>query len=493
MMCRRVVLMALGVCLAVVAAGCGPAAEEAVEATGKVPITCASDDAKAAYLTGRGLQENLRATESRQHFQRAAEIDPGFTLAHLALANTATTNAEFFDSLGRASEVSAAASAGERLMVDANLAGVNGEPELQQQLLEELVATYPEDERAHQLAGIFYSGRQEYDRGIEHYRRAIEINPEFAPAYNQLGYALRFAGDSAGAEEAFKRYIELIPNEANPYDSYAELLMKMGRFDESIVQYEKALEQNPEFIASYVGIANNRMFMGEFDGARETLATLEARARNDAERRQACTWRSRSYVLEGDFDQALAEIQRRYDIAAETDDLGAMSADVNLMGDILLHAGRPDEAAAKYAEAVELSNRSTATDEVKEAVRRNHVADLARVALATGDLETAAEKAAEYRGLVEVHQVPFEVWQSHELFGLLALAQGGYESAVEQLRQANRLDARVLLAEAKALWEAGDDDAAREVCSQAAHLNALNQAPQNYAFVRNEALALLEQ
>ncbi len=489
----RVVTTSLGVCLAVIAAGCGQAPEEAVEATGKVPITCASDDARDAYLTGRGLFENLRVTDSRQYFQRAAEIDPGFTLAHLALANTATTNTGFFEALGRASEVSSGASAGERLMVDATLAGVNGEPELQQQLLEELVASYPEDERAHQLAGIFYSGRQEYDRGIKHYRRATEINPDFAPTYNQLGYALRFAGDNAGAEEAFQRYIELIPNEANPYDSYAELLMKMGRFDESIVQYQKALEQNPEFIASYVGIANNQMFMGEFDSARETLATLESRARTDAERRQACTWRSRSYVLEGDFEKALAEIQRRYDIAAETNDLGAMSGDFNLMGDILLHAGRPDEAAAKYTESVALSNNSVATDEVKEAVRRNHVADVVRVSLARADIDAAAEKAAEYRQQVDVHQIPFEMWQSHELFGLIALAQGEPEAAVEELQQANRLDARVLLAEAKALWAAGDDEAAREVCTRAAHLNALNQAPQNYAFARAEALAMLEQ
>jgi tetratricopeptide (TPR) repeat protein len=485
--------MSMGVCLAVIAAGCGAAPEEAAGEAGKVPITCASDDARSAYLTGRELQENLRATDSRQHFQRASEIDPGFALAHLALANTATTNTEFFEALARASEVSGNASAGERLMVDALLAGVNSEPELQKQLLEELVATYPEDERAHQLAGIFFFGRQEYDRAIEHHRRSTEINPEFAPAYNQLGYAMRFAGDYAGAEQAFQRYIELIPGEPNPYDSYAELLMKMGRFDESIVQYERALEQNPEFIASYVGIANNQMFKGEFDGARNTLALLESRARTDAERRQACTWLSRSFVLEGDFENALAEIQRRYDIAAETDDLGAMSADVNLMGDILLHAGRADEAAPKYTESVALSNRSVATEEAKEAVRRNHIADVVRVSLAQGDIDAAAEKAAEYRQQVEVHQIPFEMWQSHELFGLIALARSEYQAAVEELQRANRQDARVLLAEAKALWGAGDDENARDVCSRAAHLNALNQVPQNYAFARSEALALLEQ
>jgi tetratricopeptide (TPR) repeat protein len=430
----RGVRTALGLCLAVIAAGCGPAPEKAVEETGKVPITCASGEARSAYLTGRELQENLRPTDARQHFRQAAEIDPEFTLAHLALANSAPTNAEFFEALERASQVSADASAGERLMVDANLAGVNGEPELQHQLLQELIAAYPEDERARQLAGNFYFfTRQEYDRAVEQYRRATEINPDFAPAYNLLGYGLRFMDDYAGAEAAFKRYIELIPDEPNPYDSYAELLMKMGRFDESIEQYQRALEQDPNFIASYVGIANNQILLGEYDQARATLARLEAQARTDGERRQACTWASRTYVHEGDPERALAEVQRRYDVAAATDDFGAMSADANLMGDILLHFGRPDEAVQKYDEAVELSERSVSTDEVKETVRRNHIADLVRVALARGDLDTAVAQAAAYRQQVELHQIPFEVWQSHELFGLIALAEGEHRMAIEEL------------------------------------------------------------
>jgi len=489
----RVVMSVLMVTLAGAVAGCGRAARETVQTAGKVPITCASEDARAAYLTGRELQENLRATDSRRHFQRAVEIDPGFALARLALANTAPTNAEFFAELGKASRLAGDASSGERLMIRANAAGVNGEPEMQEQLLQELIAAYPEDERVQQLAGNFYFfTRQEYDRAIEHYRRATDINPDFAPAYNLLGYGLRFEGDYAGAEKAFQRYIELIPEEPNPYDSYAELLMKMGRFDESIEQYRLALDRDSNFIGSYIGIANDQIFKGEFDGARETLDDLESRARSDGERRQACTWKAFSYLHEGDAEGALGEVRRRYEVAARTEDLGAMAADVNLMADILLDAGHADEAQAKYDEAVGLSDRSAATDEAKEGVRRNHVADLVRVALARGDLDAAAEQAAAYRQQVEAHQIPFELWQSHELDGLIALARGDARGAIDELRRANRQDARVLLAEAKALWAAGDDQEARAVCSRAANLNALNQAPQSYAFARPEALALLE-
>jgi tetratricopeptide (TPR) repeat protein len=63
----------------------------------------------------------------------------------------------------------------------------------------------------------------------------------YSTAFNILGYAYRQDGNYNDAEAAFKKYIELIPNDPNPYDSYAELLLKMGRFDEAITQYKKAL------------------------------------------------------------------------------------------------------------------------------------------------------------------------------------------------------------------------------------------------------------
>ena len=45
--------------------------------------------------------------------------------------------------------------------------------------------------------------------------------------------------------------------------------MKMGRFDESIKAYEKALSIDPNFVNSYVGIGNDYLAMGKTEqGAR---------------------------------------------------------------------------------------------------------------------------------------------------------------------------------------------------------------------------------
>jgi tetratricopeptide (TPR) repeat protein len=264
--------------------------------------------------------------------------------------------------------------------------------------------------------------------------------------------------------------------------------MKLGRFEESIASYERALDVDPNFTPSYVGIANNLMFTGRFDEARAVTARLEAVARTDAERRQVCTWNAASFLYQDDFDAALAEIQRRFDIAAATDDQPTMSGDLNAMGDIMLRMGRFDDAARRYLEAVEMMRGSVATDEIKLQTARNQFYDMARVALWKGDVAAAAEQAIAYRQAVEEHGIPFELRQSSKLDGMVALANGDFEAALEDLTRASDQDPQTWLLRARAYAAAGDLDTAREACAQAINFN---QPVYNLALVRNTAVEVM--
>jgi tetratricopeptide (TPR) repeat protein len=455
----------------------------------KVPITTTSDEARAAYLHGRDLYEALRFTDAHQYFVSATELDPNFALAWMAAANTSPSAQEFFAALRHATANAAGASDGEQMMIGALEAGVNADPGTQLSLLQSLVAAYPGDERAHNALGIFLLGQQKYEAAAAEYRKAIVINPEFPQPYNQLGYALRFTGEYDAAEQAFKRYIELIPDQPNPYDSYAELLMKMGRYEESIQSYEKALAVEPTFIASYIGIAHDLLFMDRPEDARAALLRIEGVARTGGELRQMHTWMAAAYLHQGDFEGALGEVQRRYDLAAETDDRPAMSGDLNLMGTILLWAGSPGQAAVKYGESVAMMESSDATDDIKEGVRRNHLFDTARVALRQGDIAAAADLAAAYGEAVAEHNVRFELQQSHQLEGMLDLAADEPKAALFELANANQQNPEVLLLNALAFAAAGDHDAALAACRQVVDFNQLSF---NLAFVRGEARAMLE-
>jgi tetratricopeptide (TPR) repeat protein len=454
----------------------------------RIPITTSSDEARQLYLKGRDLAEKLRATDARPLFEQAAAKDPTFALAQLGLAQTAGTAKEFFAATAKAVELSAKASEPERLLICAVDAGAKGEPARQQDCLTKLVQAVPGDERAHNQLGQALFGRQDYPAAIAAYKKATSINPQFSQPYNQMGYAYRFMGQYPEAEQAFKKYIELIPGDPNPYDSYAELLMKTGRFEESIKNYEKALAVDRNFIASHIGIGNNYVFLGKPEEARKSYAKLAAVARNDGEKLQAHFWSAMSYVHEGATDKALAEVEKMAAIDQAGKDLVALSGAQNQMGDILLEAGRIDEAAKRYQEQVATIDKADAPAQVKEATHRQARFDEARVALARHDVAGAKAKAAAYAAAVAVHKVPFEVRQTHELAGRIALEEKKGAAAVAELAQANQQDPRVLYLLAVAHQAAGDPVKAKQAGVQAADFNGLSP---NYGYVRGKAKAMV--
>jgi tetratricopeptide (TPR) repeat protein len=228
--------------------------------------------------------------------------------------------------------------------------------------------------------------------------------------------------------------------------------------------------------------------MGRGEEARKTFGKLAGVARNDGEKRLALFWTAVSLVHEGATDKALAEIQKMAAISEADKDLATVSGDLNTMGDILLEAGQPEKALAKYKEQVATMEKASVPAEVKEATRRNALFDEARVALARNDLVTAKARAEAYATQVAARKIPFEMRQQHELAGRIALAEKNHAAAVEELQQANQQDPRVFYLLAVALQGKGDAGKAREVAARAADFNGLAV---NYAYVRAKAKEML--
>ncbi len=287
------------------------------------------------------------------------------------------------------------------------------------------------------------------------------------------------------AERAFKKYIELIPGDPNPYDSYAELLMKMGRFDESIAMYQKALATDPNFGPSHIGIATNLMLQGKHDAARAETWKLHQAARNDGDRRGALFTAAVIYADEGKFEQALAELKKEYAVAEKINDAAAMSADVVAMGDVLLEAGKTEEARKRYLQAVELVQQSDLSQEVKDNTQLVHHYNLGRVAARSGDLPGAKQHAATYLKGATAKKNDAQTKQAHELMGTIALGEKNYDQAIAELNQGNQQDAYTLYRMAWAYQEKGDEAKAGALFQKVANQNTLPAL--NYSFVRAKA------
>jgi tetratricopeptide (TPR) repeat protein len=487
----RVVLLALAVAWS---GGCQPGQESDVgtesDTVRKIPVTTTSQRARRAFLEGRQLAEDLKVTEARPFFQRAVALDPSFAQAWLALATSAGTAQDFFAALKKAVERADRVSAGERHMILGLEAGANSDLVAQYEHYRALVRLYPQDERARLLLGTYFFGRQEYDAAIEQFQRATAINREFAPAFNQLGYAYRFAGRYEEAEAALQRYIELLPDQPNPYDSYAELMMKEGRFEESIRNYRIALEKDPQFLISYRGIGYNQLLMGRYDQARETLADYLSLARNDGERRQALFWTAVSYLDQGESAKALRVLEQRARLAAAAGDVATQSGDAVTIGIVLMEAGDLQAARERFDESADLVRRADVSADVRATALRNLAYQHTLLALRGGDLQAAVEAMQDYAEGVAKVNVPFEVRRLHELRGRIAWARHDASTARHELELANPRDPRALYLLAQVCADQGDRSAAERYARLAAEFNAFSF---NYAFVRADARKLLQE
>lgn len=452
---------------------------------GKIPITTSSEEARKEFLTGRDLSERLLAQESLPHFDKALALDPEFASAELARAVSSPTTKEFFEHQKKAVSLASKASNGEKLLIMANEAGANGVTEIQKEYLDQLVAAYPNDERAQFTLGNYYFAQQELDQALAHYKKATEIAPSYSQVYNLLGYCYRQKGDYANSEESFKKYVQLIPNDPNPYDSYAELLLKMGRYDESIAQYRKALSIDSHFNPSRFGISADYMYSGKPQEAAAELQAMADQARNDGELRTALFGMAVLASDQGKFDQALAAIDKEFAVAEKKGDTASMAADLQAKARILEQMQKFDAAAKEFDRSLQLVEDSNLSQELKNNATLQHHFNAASLAIGKKDLAAAKSHAEEFRKGAEARKNDAQLKQAHELAGRIALAEKDNAKAITELEQSNLQNPQNLYRLSQAYRGNGDAAKAQEYLKKAAEFNSLPAL--NYAFIREKA------
>ncbi len=467
-----------------------PMAEAPSAAPERVPTTTASEEALAFFNTGMALANNLRLVEARRHFRQALEKDPEFALAYVMLANTAQSAEDFWNASAEAQALVDKVSPGEQLIIKAQAAAGRNDQAAQLDYLNQLVAMHPKDERTHFQLANYYAGVQDNTAAIMHYGHATTIKPDYATAYNALGYALRANEQLAEAEAAFKTYRDLIPDEPNPYDSYAELLMELGRYDESIENYQAALERDETFVSAHAGISVNQSLKGDVAAAVAAAAAMRSAARDNGEQRAANFREATAHLFAGDTTGALAAMQKNLTLSEEEGNHAALFNHYQYMGDIMLAADDAAKALEYYQAALEHGRQADVSDAVKAQSERTYVYRTALAAIVADDVETATARVADYTAQVEAApSTALEQFQVHTAAGLLALLQEDYAAAAAELSQSDQTNPAVLYWLALAHDGAGNKQLAAELAAKAANRNPLSP---NMPLVRDQVLQLLK-
>jgi Flp pilus assembly protein TadD len=105
------------------------------------------------------------------------------------------------------------------------------------------------------------------DEAIEHFQRALQINPDYMEAHYNLGCALIQKGNVDEAITHFQKALQIKPNGAEVHINLGCALLQKGNMDEAITHFQKALQIEPDSAEAHINLGNALLTKGRMDEA----------------------------------------------------------------------------------------------------------------------------------------------------------------------------------------------------------------------------------
>jgi tetratricopeptide (TPR) repeat protein len=267
----------------------------------------APDAAIGHHKLGLAMLAQKRTTEALDHFEAALKKQPSFTDAlsaimavhlskgearkaldrGLAQAVAAPNNAIIYNLLGRAALVMQEPAQAESyfnksLGLDKNLLASymdlgrlyirQNDPRKAVTKLEAALAVNPGSVQAHTMLGVIHEGLKEHDQAKVHYERALQLDPTFPPAANNLAWLYaEHGGDIDRALALAQTAREQRPTDPMIADTLGWLYYKKHAYLRALSLLKEAAEQAPDnpLIQYHLGLAYHQQ--GEKEQARKAL------------------------------------------------------------------------------------------------------------------------------------------------------------------------------------------------------------------------------
>ena len=244
---------------------------------------------KGLYYSAKSTEEGLK--KAIEHFRQALDIDPGYALAYAGLS-------ESYSQLG--------------------------------------------------VFGLMPM-KESSSKAKEAATRALEMDDNLGQTHASLAViTMDYYWDWAEAERQFKRAIDLNPNYAPIRTSYSWYLTRVGRSDEAIQEAKRAQELDPVSPDSNATLGFAFLFARQYDQAIEHFGeTLEF----DPNYLVAHAGLGVAYALKGMHEEAISEFQKARTISGGSTDMTA------LLGYAYAVAGQRSEAEKILEESNQLSRQ----------------------------------------------------------------------------------------------------------------------------------------
>jgi tetratricopeptide (TPR) repeat protein len=279
-----------------------------------MPVTTSSVEARSLYEKGMQDYENLYLERCNDDWRAAVKADPNLALAWAWIAFNSGNPQEASAAREKAKAIAPKLTPGEQLMIEWIAKVQEGDFIGGISAMNDMLEMFPKDKHLLYLAGNWLMGENGTDQAQRLFEKALAIDKNFPAALNDLAYVDARNRQFDKAFAAMDRYVALLPREPNPQDSYGELSRMAGNFEGSLKHYRAALDIDPDFVTSQVGLGDTYALMGNQDQARIEYDKAIRYAHNEADRLTYSMQKAMTWVRDGKF----AEADKSFEEIAET-------------------------------------------------------------------------------------------------------------------------------------------------------------------------------
>jgi tetratricopeptide (TPR) repeat protein len=198
------------------------------------------------------------------------------------------------------------------------------------QTLEEAYELDDMNQTTNYLLGYLYTARRRFDEALKHLRKALEVNPDFAPVLAAMGLAQRRIGDQqerinernqhwAQAELNLLKALELDPNMVDAdgesyFGTLGGLYRRQNRHEDALHAYQEAVKVTPKSSYPAGNLAVLYKYLGRDEEANDAFGRVQDIAISKLDENPNDHWArldlAQALLVRGDVEEALKEYRQ---------------------------------------------------------------------------------------------------------------------------------------------------------------------------------------
>ncbi|MCE0497564.1 MAG: tetratricopeptide repeat protein [Methylacidiphilales bacterium] len=173
----------------------------------------------------------------------------------------------------------------------------------------------------------------------------LAMNPNCWEGYNNLGFADFQMGRVDEAIGQFQKALEINPNYDLAHNSLGSAFLQKGQVDEAMFQFQKAVEINPTYAEAYYNLGLALSQKGRVD---EAIVQYQKALKINPNFAEARNNLGKALLQKGQVDEAITQFKRILEINPNQADAH------NNLGAALFQKGQMNEAIVQFQEALQL-------------------------------------------------------------------------------------------------------------------------------------------